>query len=126
MAKWVKGQSGNPKGRPRGSRHLLTEAVFKEFAAHWREHGVDAINTLYETRPDLYVQAASRLIPQNIQVEATDARRSAIEFDTSELIALSTEFRVEADEPVRITASINGACRARCRITHTPTHDLTT
>jgi len=105
MAKWVKGQSGNPAGRPKGSRHVLTEAVFKEFAAHWREHGVEAIDTLFQTRPDLYVQAAIRLIPQNIEVEAVEVRRSAVQYDTSELIAMLGE-DPEANKPKAIPQDV--------------------
>ena len=105
MAKWVKGQSGNPAGRPKGSRDKLTEAVFSEFAAHWKEHGIEAIGKVFETRPDLYVQAAIRLIPQNIQVEATDARRSAIEYDTSELIALAGEYKAEGVSAIEVDST---------------------
>ena len=94
MASWVKGQSDNPAGRPRGSRDRLTEKVYKDIVDHWAEHGISAIEKLYETRPDLYVAAVVRLIPMTHQV-AVEHRRSAVEFSTQEL----PDMRAKEHEP---------------------------
>ena len=63
MPKWVKGQSENPAGCPRGSRDRLTEGVYRDLVNHWATHGLEAIGRLYADRPDLYVSAVVRLIP---------------------------------------------------------------
>lgn len=33
---WKKGQPGNPSGRPKGARNLLSESVLKELISHYR------------------------------------------------------------------------------------------
>ena len=37
------GQSGNPNGRPKGSRNKLSEEFLADMFADWQEHGPDAI-----------------------------------------------------------------------------------
>lgn len=37
------GQSGNPKGRPKGSRNKLGEAFIGDLYQDWEQHGKDAI-----------------------------------------------------------------------------------
>ena len=87
MAQWVKGQSGNPRGRPKGARDQLTESVYRDLVGHWAEHGLEAIEKLFRDRPDLYVSAVVRLIPVQHQVAVAD-HRSAIEFSTEELLGM--------------------------------------
>ena len=48
---WQKGQSGNPAGRPKGARNLLSESALKELISHWEENGRDTIDRAFgETR----------------------------------------------------------------------------
>src|SRR5262245_387314 len=58
------GQSGNPKGRPRGSRNKLGEDFIAELQAHWEEHGRDAIDKVFEARPDIYLKVVASIIPK--------------------------------------------------------------
>ena len=73
---WKKGQSGNPAGRPKGSRDKLTESLYKEFLEHWGEHGMEAIDKMFKSKPEMYVQAAIRLVPTQHEVAMDDLRRS--------------------------------------------------
>ena len=66
---WKPGQSGNPAGRPKGSRNKLSEEFVAEVYADWCEHGAAAIQTMRETRPDVYVVAS--LLPRQVQAEVT-------------------------------------------------------
>ena len=38
-----KGQSGNPKGRPKGSRNRLTHSVLRKIATDFATHGDDVL-----------------------------------------------------------------------------------
>ena len=71
MGKWLPGQSGNPAGRPKGARHKLSEAVIKEIADDWAIHGLEVVQHVRETKPDVYLQVISRLMPT--RDEATTA-----------------------------------------------------
>ena len=47
--RYLPGESGNPNGRPKGSKHELGESFLSDLAAHWREHGQEAIERTCET-----------------------------------------------------------------------------
>ena len=61
MPAWKPGQSGNPAGRPRGSRNKLTEDFFTVLAADFAKHGKKAVETMRSERPQEYVKAIASL-----------------------------------------------------------------
>ena len=83
---WQPGQSGNPGGRPKGARDKLSKAVFEQMMADWLKNGADVIEKVRETKPEVYLQIISRMLPQSIEVE-TD-RRSVSEMSADELVAI--------------------------------------
>ena len=62
---WQKGQSGNPAGRPKGARNLLSESVLKELISHWEENGRDAIDRTCKEQPAAYLRAVLSLVPKD-------------------------------------------------------------
>ncbi len=73
--KWSKGQSGNPKGREKGSRNKLTELFLARLAADFEAHGESAIVEMRETKPAEYVRVVASLLPKQaeLEVNANDA-----------------------------------------------------
>ena len=65
------GQSGNPAGRPKGSRHKLAEdfcaALLKDFA----ESGSEAITKMRTEKPNEYVRAIASVIPKEFDGNLT-------------------------------------------------------
>ena len=56
------GQSGNPKGRPKGSKNKLSEGFLRELADSFEKHGRDAIERMREDRPGDYVRMIASLV----------------------------------------------------------------
>jgi hypothetical protein len=56
---WKPGQSGNPAGRKKGSRHKLSELLLSTLCADFEEHGADTIKEVREKNR----RPISRLLP---------------------------------------------------------------
>ena len=67
-----RGQSGNPAGRPKGSRNKLSEEFVAELYADWCEHGATALKTVRESRPDVYVKVVASLLPRKIEAKVSE------------------------------------------------------
>lgn len=63
---WQPGQSGNPAGRPKGSRHKLEEAFLADLSADWNDHGPEAIAEAREKDPVGYVKVVASLLPKKV------------------------------------------------------------
>lgn len=67
------GQSGNPAGRPKGSRNKLSEDVLRDFCALWDASGFDKLMRVAKTDPATFVRLAVSLIPKQLEVDARQA-----------------------------------------------------
>ncbi len=69
------GQSGNPKGRPKGSRNRLGTEFLEALEADFSQFGPQAIVLVRERKPDIYIRVVAGLLPKeaNINVEAGEA-----------------------------------------------------
>lgn len=70
-----KGQSGNPKGRPIGSRQRLSEGFINALAEDFDKHGKATIVAMRTEKPDAYVRVVADLVPKdfNLNHNASDA-----------------------------------------------------
>ena len=69
MSKWKPGQSGNPKGRPKGSRDRINKAFVDDLTDDWREHGQKAVEQVRKERPAEYVRIVASLLPKEAMVQ---------------------------------------------------------
>ena len=69
------GQSGNPRGRPKGARNRLGTQFLEALEADFNQHGSQAIALVREKKPEVYVRVVADLLPKeaNINVEAGEA-----------------------------------------------------
>src|SRR6478609_4873673 len=58
------GQSGNPAGRPRGSRNKLAEDFIADAYAQWQQRGSTALETMAKTEPAKFCQMMANLLPK--------------------------------------------------------------
>jgi hypothetical protein len=63
------GQSGNPAGRPKGSRNKLGEAFLNDLYADYQQHGAKAIADVRETNPAAYLKVIANLLPAQVQAD---------------------------------------------------------
>jgi hypothetical protein len=64
------GVSGNPKGRPRGSRHAISEAFLRDAYAVWEEHGIEALKMCAVADPSKFCSIIAGLLPKDISLSA--------------------------------------------------------
>lgn len=66
------GQSGNPNGRPKGSRNKLGEQFVADIYADWQKHGIATIQQVREEKPDAYLKVVASLLPKELNVRVSD------------------------------------------------------
>jgi len=69
------GQSGNPKGRPKGARNRLGTAFLEALEDDFNQFGPNAIAQVREKKPEVYMRVVADLLPKeaSINVEASEA-----------------------------------------------------
>src|SRR3974377_1486634 len=92
------GQSGNPKGRPKGSRNKLSEEFFRDLCDAWQAFGEPALMTAALTHPLEFVRVVAQLMPKDVEVTATNIRAERMK--SSELEALIEQYGGMAQDPL--------------------------
>jgi Family of unknown function (DUF5681) len=65
---WKPGESGNPAGRPLGSRNKLSESVIQDIAADWAIGGPETIARVRMTDPATYFRVVASILPKDVLV----------------------------------------------------------
>lgn len=66
------GQSGNPAGRPKGSRNKLSERFLEDMHDLWKRRGMQVLESIVETHPEKLLAAMVQVLPRDFQVTVTD------------------------------------------------------
>jgi Family of unknown function (DUF5681) len=70
LTRFKPGKSGNPSGRPKGSRSKLATDFTDALADDFAEHGVAAIEKLRQTDNTNYLKIISNVLPREVMVKA--------------------------------------------------------
>ncbi len=79
------GKSGNPNGRPKGSRNKLASSFLDQLFADWQRHGPAAMARLRETDPAAYVRVIASLVSKQTAGDNAERLRTALESFISDL-----------------------------------------
>lgn len=66
------GQSGNPNGRPKGTRSKLSEAFLKALSDDFTEHGLKTVEKVRDKKPDAYLNVIGKLMPKLMELSGPD------------------------------------------------------
>jgi hypothetical protein len=90
--KWQPGQSGNPAGRPKGSRNQFSEIFLRDFIAEWQEGGVEALQKCRKEDPATFLRVAASILPKELTINEGDTalERLLAQYTTDELDQLIT------------------------------------
>ena len=80
-----RGQSGNPAGRPKGSRNKLAEDFLADAYQKWKQHGDQALDAMATSEPAKFCQMVASLLPKEMHIKdaaledmSTDEIRDAL------------------------------------------------
>ena len=65
---WPPGVSGNPNGRPLGSRTVFSQGFLKDLTSVWASHGRAAMEKTAIDQPGAFFATCARLIPQDVKL----------------------------------------------------------
>ena len=100
------GQSGNPTGRPKGSRNKLAEDFLADAYQQWQLHGSTALETMAKTEPAKFCQMVANLLPKEAVLQ--DERVQISEIKLVIIDAAQTQTRtIEHDDTKPEPALIN-------------------
>ena len=106
---WQPGQSGNPAGRPRGSRNALSEEVICALLRDFRKHGEKAIAKVRRDQPGVYLKVIALLIPREHKVEHSNPLKSLTDEELEamvELLKASLEAKAQSAKVIEGKAEV--------------------
>lgn len=81
------GASGNPAGRPKGSRNKLSEAFLKALADDFDANGPGVIERVRKERPHDYLKVCASVMPKRVESEEVTERKDPRTMSDAELEA---------------------------------------
>ena len=119
---WPPGVSGNPNGRPVGSRTVFSQSFLKDLASVWAERGRAAMEKTAIDQPGVFFATCARLIGPEVKLtieQTLPGNLSPSDWaDLCELLsAIQSALPDAADRPPRRGLSLRaGRCRGRLRL----------
>ena len=114
---WKPGQSGNPAGKPPGTRHAFSQGFIRDFALIWAEEGLEAVRKVAKKSPEAFVAIAARICPNDVRLTLEQAIPGGMSLEDyslmREVIAAIREGLPDADQmqPGQVFQHVLGGCR---------------
>jgi Family of unknown function (DUF5681) len=91
LTQFKPGQSGNRKGRPKGSRNKLSEEFFRDLCDVWQAFGKPALETMAMLYPAEFVRLVASLMPKEPEATTTPVMERMSDAQLDALIARCIE-----------------------------------
>jgi hypothetical protein len=88
--RWRAGYSGNPAGRPKGSRNKLGEEFIAALYADFMANGEAAIERVRLEKPDQYLRVIAAIVPKELAISANPLD-DATDSELAEMCSTSVE-----------------------------------
>jgi hypothetical protein len=88
--RFVKGISGNPNGKPLGSRNKLKEAFWVDFCGAWETHGQAALAIVAQEDPSTFVKVAASIMPKETELTMREVFAKDLSDDALAAIAVGS------------------------------------
>lgn len=90
------GVSGNPAGRPPGTRNKLTQLFLEKLASHFEKNADEALDRALVESPVGYMSLISKLLPKNLVAELT-LTGTALDLDSERRARIAEEWLLTRD-----------------------------
>ena len=104
------GQSGNPSGRPKGSRNKLAEDFLTDAYQQWQQHGSKALETMATSEPAKFCQLVANLLPKETVLQDERVPISEIKLVIIDTAHQRQERVVEHDDTKRAFTDRGQGC----------------
>lgn len=85
------GVSGNPAGRPPGTRNKLTQLFLEKLASHFEKNADEALDRALTESPVGYMGLIAKIMPKNLIAELT-LTGTALDLDTDQRQRIAEEW----------------------------------
>ena len=119
---WKPGESGNPNGRPVGSRNQFSNSFMADLASVWAEHGRSAMEQTARTMPSVFFAPAARVLPKDVAITLEQTYPGGLTPDDIAVLRAIKESIPDADarSPTEVLEFVAEAVRAHAAKTIEP------
>src|ERR1700723_3705665 len=100
--RWPRGQSGNPAGKPPGTRTAFSQGFIRDFALVWAKRALEAVRKVAKKSPEAFVAIAASICPNDVRLTLEQAIPGGMSLEDyslmREVIAALRESLPDADQ----------------------------